>query len=118
MSMVEKLLDQLGKRGLAVEYRGADALALVGPAAERTPEVMATVRAFKADLLAHLRPRDLSLQRYDVHHAPPPDDEQAKHPGTHGEFTCRECAATVWDAEEAAGLCEVRVCPLKGGRHG
>jgi hypothetical protein len=114
MSMIDGLMKQLELRGLRVEYRpDTDGLALIGPAAERTPQVMAALKAFRPQILDRLRPRDLALPRHDVHHAPPP-----KEPGVYGEVECVRCQATVWDAEETAGLCDRTACPFKGGRHG
>jgi hypothetical protein len=111
MSMVDGLLEQLRLRGLAVAYRDEHTLALVGPAAERTPEVMAAVKAFKPDLLARLRPRDYAAAA-DVHHRPTGDTSD-------GPETCQECKSRVWDPQGAAALCDFgRRCPMRGSRHG
>lgn len=60
MSMVDRLLAQLDARGLTVSP-GAEPgqLVLGGPAAAKTPEVLAAVKAFKAELLRRVgRPPD------------------------------------------------------------
>jgi hypothetical protein len=107
MSLVDGMLDQLKVRGLRVEYVSDDQLKLVGPKSEATPELMAALKVFKKDLIERLRPRDGSLPRSDVHHAPAPatpaDDFE----------NCRECNGTIWDAEETADICEMKRCPYK-----
>jgi len=109
MSMVDGLLEQLRLRGLTVEYRDQTTLVLTGPATERTPEVLAAVKAFKPDLMDRLRPRDFATAT-DVHHAPAAD--------TNGDQdSCVECKT--WTHAENGGadiglLCDRARCPYKG----
>lgn len=57
--MFTRFLKQLESRGLDVRPGNAPGeLLLYGPAAEKTPEVMKALKAFKPDLLAFLRPCD------------------------------------------------------------
>jgi hypothetical protein len=52
MSLVKRLVRQLEERGLSVGPGPAPGqLVLLGPAKEKTPEVMAAVKAFKPELL-------------------------------------------------------------------
>lgn len=57
MSLVKRLLDQLERRGLSITP-GAEpgALLLHGPESERTPEILAALKAFKPELLAMYQP--------------------------------------------------------------
>lgn len=96
--MIDVLLNQLKLRGLEVKYQDEQTLTLAGPGKEKTPEVIAAVKAFKPQLIEHLRPRDMTLKRYDVHHEPP---------------TCSECKSHVWDKEETGMICESSTCPMK-----
>jgi hypothetical protein len=59
MTALDRLLAQLEKRGLGVKP-GAEPgqLLLTGPAAEKTPEVMAAVTAFKPQLLERFGRRE------------------------------------------------------------
>ncbi len=54
-SLVDRFLRQIDGRGLSIQGpRDADPddrLYLIGPAAEKTPEVMAALKAFKPELL-------------------------------------------------------------------
>jgi hypothetical protein len=111
VSMVDKLLHQLQLRGLVVEYLGNDQLKLVGPKEQATPAVLATVKAFKRDLLERVRPRDYGAQASDVHHPPPTNADD-------GPETCEECQGRVWDRNGAGMMCDVRHCPMRVNRHG
>jgi len=52
MSMINRLLDQLRKRGLeVVAGDGPDGMKLRGPAEEKTPDVIALLKRFKPELL-------------------------------------------------------------------
>ena len=108
MSMVEGLLNQLAVRGLRVEHRGGDTLVLCGPDAEKTPEVLAAVKAFKKDLLEKYRPRDYGPAA-DVHHAPPPGSAVSD-----GPENCVKCKSHVWDPEETGLVCDDLGCPYRG----
>lgn len=59
MSMFDRLLEQLESRGLSIKP-GAEPgqLLLAGPKDEKTPEIVAAVKAFKKQLLARFGPRD------------------------------------------------------------
>jgi len=107
MSMVDGLFEQLALRGLAVQYRDETTLVLRGPAVERTPEVMAAVKAFKPDLMARLRPRDGSA----VHdHGGRPVDTNG------GPEPCTECKAWTHAENGRADiglLCDRARCPFK-----
>ena len=55
MTLIDRLIDQLAKRGLRVEPGPQPGqLVLRGPDAEKTPEVLEAVRAFKPQLLARV----------------------------------------------------------------
>lgn len=113
-SMVDKLLEQLRHRGLEVRYQDDNTLILVGPKEEKKDDVLKTVKAFKADLIEHLRPRDTSLWR-DVHHppsAPGPADEPSNI--RRDVAVCQKCKSHVWDAEETGMVCDDLACPFKG----
>jgi hypothetical protein len=111
MSLVQRFLGQLEKRGLAVEYKDESTLLLVGPAAEKTPEVLAACKAYKAELLKLLAPRvaaaatEADRPANVVRPAPP-----GWPPGLPAH--CGHCGA---DAVLPGGsLCEPAACPLKG----
>lgn len=92
MAMVHMLLDQLRVRGLTIKRGEGDTLLLCGPAAEKTPDILQTVKKFKADLL------ELIL----------PDKEIG--------VKCDKCNAAVYHQNEAGNLCIHRPCPFRGKR--
>jgi hypothetical protein len=115
MTALDRLLAQLEKRGLGVKP-GAEPgqLLLTGPAAEKTPEVVAAVKAFKPQLLEWVARR--------VAESPPPPP--APEPGP---TVCRECGANWWvpaaEIREAVNrgphYCGQSRCPFRdreGGR--
>jgi hypothetical protein len=113
MKMLDRLLAQLKNRGISVEYVGEDALTLKGNTAQATPELLATVKAFKPELLERLRPRDMTLPRSEVHHPTPKADEDD------GLIHCGECASHVKPEngrEDIALLCDRVRCPYKRKR--
>lgn len=92
MAMVHILLEQLRVRGLSIRRGDGDTLLLCGPAEEKTPDILQTVKKFKADLL------ELIL----------PDSEIG--------VKCEQCKATVFHQQEAGKLCGHRPCPFRGKR--
>jgi hypothetical protein len=115
-NMVDLLLQQLRHRGLEVRYQDGDVLVLVGPKEEKTDEVLRTVRKFKPDLLARLRPRQVPPELADrpdlteVHHPPPVNADD-------GPETCVVCQAFVRPENGRADiglLCDRKACPFKG----
>lgn len=102
MSLVNRFLAQLERRGLAVEYRDEKTLLLTGPAAEKTPEVLAACKAYKAELLKLLAPR--------VQEAAVRADDPANVLPTH----CDHCGADADPAKDSGRPCEPAACPLKG----
>lgn len=93
MAMVHILLEQLKARGLSIKRGDGDTLLLCGPDSERTPDVLKTVKKFKAELL-----EVFSGERQPV--------------------KCQQCQATVFDQKEVAKLCERRACPFKDRTRG
>ena len=92
MAMVHMLLEQLKVRGLSIKRGDGDTLLLAGPAEAKTPEILATLKKFKADLLELILPEaSIGVQ-------------------------CDKCHATVYHATEAGNLCIHRPCPFKGKR--
>ena len=98
MSMVNRLLDQLEKRGLSIrpgEKPGE--LKLYGPRSEATPEIMRALTAYKGEL----------LKRFAL-----PGQEPAK------EF-CKRCNRDVTDPEDRERLegvnpfCDQSQCPYR-----
>ena len=93
MAMVHVLMEQLRARGLSIKRGAGDTLLLSGPENERTPELMATLKKFKPDLLELIAPASQS-----------------------GGVRCEHCKATVYHAQEAGSLCIHRPCPFRGKR--
>lgn len=77
MSMVDRLIEQLNRRGLKVEAgREPGQLVLRGPNEEKTVEVLAALKKFKPQL----------LDRYGLKTETMPDaNGQQREPETHGE---------------------------------
>ena len=57
MTMLDKFLNQIGRRGLPIRYDGDDKLSIVGPQHEKTAEVISACKAFKPELLRKLKPQ-------------------------------------------------------------
>lgn len=74
MSMVDRLLAQLKNRNIRVVYVSDTELKLTGDTKNADAKLVEAVKAFKADLLDRLRPRDPAKERHEVHHPPPPDE--------------------------------------------
>ncbi len=72
MSLVQRLIDQLKQRGLSIEPGNEpDQLLLCGPAAEKTPEIVKAVKAFKPQLLERYGRKALPEEQ-------PPADPEAE----------------------------------------
>lgn len=57
MSMVDRLIAQLGNRGLTIKAgEKPGELLLSGPSKEKTPEVMAALKRFKPELVKRFSP--------------------------------------------------------------
>jgi hypothetical protein len=118
--ILDRLIDQLRLRGLTVKPgREPGQLLLAGPTEEKTPEVMAALKAFKPQL----------LERYGA--APDPtgeprgdevtDDPKAPAPREAGltavePHHCRACNALVLAVpdEVTEAFCEGPTCPYRG----
>lgn len=120
--MIERLVHQLRQRGLTV-HPGAEPgqLVLRGPAAEKTPEVVRAVKAFKKELLERFgraQPDPTGEPREDV----VADDPKAPAPRAAGlttletPQTCRACNALVLAVpdEVTDAFCESPACPHRG----
>jgi len=92
MAMLDILIEQLAVRGITVEYRGGDNLALVGDTSKADKVLMDSVKMFKKDLLHRFRGE------------PVPSEQRAKpHPGPKSEL-CSKCDATVFRPGLEIGL--------------
>jgi hypothetical protein len=119
--MLDRLVDQLRQRGLTVKPgKEPGQLVLAGPAAEKTPEVMKAVKAFKPQLLERFgvaQPDPTGEPREDVvtddpkAPAPPPAGLTAVEP-----HHCQACNALVLAVPDTVtdAFCERPTCPYRG----
>jgi hypothetical protein len=98
---VEDLLDRLTTAGLSVAWSNG-ALVLRGPAAARTPEVMAALKRFRAELADLYRPPPLRCPGFTAK-------------GDKGKLVRVECGALFWVEADCAEACINRFCPQQGG---
>lgn len=120
--MIDRLLRQLKNRGLEVRPgRGPGQLLLAGPAAEKTPEIMAAVKAFKPQLLERFgaaRPDPTGGPREDTvttdPKVPAPRETGPTVPET--PRYCPMCAALVLavPATVTEAFCENPLCHYRG----
>jgi hypothetical protein len=122
--LLDRLIANLEQRGLAVKP-GAEPgqLVLSGPTAEKTPEVMAAVKAFKPQLLERFaRPDPTGEPRGDAvvtdpnAHAPLPPDRAAGLT-TVDPHNCRECNGLILAVPDrvTGAFCESPTCPSRRG---
>lgn len=114
MSMVQRLIEQLKRRGLSIEFGNKDnVLLLCGPAKEKTPEVLDAVKKFKPELLKLYAPEPSRGRE-----AQTPPQPAAEPAGDPDEEACAVCGR-ITDAEDRDVLatnhylCELTTCPSK-----
>jgi deoxyribodipyrimidine photolyase len=105
--MVDTLLHQLRLRGLTVAWKDENTLVLQGPADEKTPQIIDTLKKFKRDLLDRFRPKELAEPE------PIPAIEQATEQMPVENSVCRVCGGHVFDHVGTAVLCDQINCPSK-----
>lgn len=122
MSMVKRLIRQLEQRGLSIKPgKEPDQLMLSGPDSEKTPDVIAALKAFKGQLLEIYGTKaqpDLPPAREDAITLPqskpePEPPGEAVAPQTE-PYLCGVCKATLYttNATDIAQTCEVSGCPF------
>lgn len=127
MSLLNRLLEQLEKRGLSVKP-GAEPgqLFLAGPAAEKTPEIMAAVKAFKPQLLEKFGRKE-PVKPPETPYVPTvevvnvPGAVKAMAEAATGPTVCQACGVNWWipvaDIRETVNrgphYCQVFRCPFR-----
>jgi hypothetical protein len=113
--LLDRLMRQLEARGLSIlPGKEPGQLLLAGPDAEKTPEVVAAVKAFKPQLLA--------LVGAGVAQTPPPTPVVAEpEPDPPGEpdprpETCKVCGSLVCIGAGVTAEDVARFCPVTGNR--
>lgn len=105
MSLLDRLIAQLEQRGLKVgPGKKPGELFLHGDTANATPELMAALKAFKAQL----------VERYGTP-APAPKSEFVPAPEPEPQ-ACRVCGRDVSDPEDRAALADPAHCDRGGAR--
>lgn len=115
MSMVDRLIEQLQKRGLHIEA-GTEpgTLVLRGPNDEKTEAVLAALKRFKPQLLERYTLKTEFIPKSDT-----PSEERGSEPDPEpepaGSMRCRMCQRDVSDAENRERLVGVNpFCCLTG----
>jgi hypothetical protein len=117
--MLDRFIDQLSQRGLEVKPGTEPGqLLLAGPAEERTPEVMAALKAFKPQLLErYARPDPTGEARDDAVAADPkaPAPQPAGLTVLEQPHYCRSCNALILAVPDVAteAFCETPGCPYR-----
>lgn len=125
--MIDRLIDQLRHRGLTIKPgHEPGQLLLTGPAAEKTPEVLAAVKAFKPQLLERYGraepdptggPRGDAVVTDPNAYAPSPGPSATGLTTPATPQTCRECRALVLAVPDEAteAFCGSPTCPYRRG---
>lgn len=120
MSMVDRLIEQLRKRGLSVRAgQNPGELILHGPKAEASPELLRALKAFKPQLLERYGLKTETMPDTNgVLHPVNRESETAGEPESEAEL-CRLCKRDVSDSENRERLrginpfCQMIGCPYR-----
>lgn len=94
--IIDRFLKQLAQRGLGIKWNG-EGLVITGPAAEKTPEVIAAAKAFKRQLMERFRPEGAGVPHLN-------------------DTLCLKCKRIVSALGQECGCAEVLDCPYKERR--